>query len=83
MRDGSDLPPYIAEVARLDWALGILSVATDHEAIGIDALALPRAERDANICKLICDGIESAADMSDFPRAEPAQFLAGGIVEGN
>ncbi len=52
-------------------------------AIGIDTLALSRAERDANICKLIRDGIEPAADMSDFPRAEPAQLLAGGIVEGN
>lgn len=44
LRDGSDLPPYIAEVARLDWVLGILSVATDHEAIGIDALAAVPAD---------------------------------------
>lgn len=44
LRDGSDLPPYIAEVARLDWTLGILSVATDHEAIGIDALAVVPAD---------------------------------------
>jgi hypothetical protein len=44
LRNGSDLPPYIAEVARLDWALGILSVATDHKAIGIDALAAVPAD---------------------------------------
>jgi hypothetical protein len=52
-------------------------------AIGIDTLALPRAEGDSNICKLIRDGIKPAADMGDFARAEAAQLLAGGIVEGN
>jgi hypothetical protein len=36
-------------------------------AIGIDTLALPGAEGDANICKLIRDGIKPAADMGDFP----------------
>jgi hypothetical protein len=34
-----DLPPYITDVARLDWHLGCLSVATDAQAIGLDALA--------------------------------------------
>jgi hypothetical protein len=36
-------------------------------AIGIDTLALPGAEGDSNICKLIRDGIKPAADMGDFP----------------
>jgi hypothetical protein len=36
---GEALPPYIADVARLDWALGCISVATDSSPIGIDALA--------------------------------------------
>jgi hypothetical protein len=44
LREGNDLPPYIAEVARLDWALGCLSVATEHDAIGIDALAAVPAD---------------------------------------
>jgi hypothetical protein len=41
-------------------------------AIGIDSLALSRAEGDSNICKLIRDGIKPAADMGDFPGAEAA-----------
>jgi hypothetical protein len=44
LREGDDLPPYIADVARLDWALGCLSVAIDHDAIGIDALAAVQAD---------------------------------------
>lgn len=39
LTEGAALPPYIAEVARVDWALGCLSVATDRPAIAIAALA--------------------------------------------
>ena len=42
--DGGDLPPYIADVARFDWALGCISVAVDVAAIGLDALASLPAE---------------------------------------
>lgn len=44
LREGKDIPPYIADVARLDWALGCLSVAIDHHAIRIDALAAVPAD---------------------------------------
>lgn len=37
---GDGLPPYIVEVARLDWTLGCLSVAVERAAIGIDTLAV-------------------------------------------
>lgn len=37
--DAPDLPPYIADVATLDWHLGCLSVAADAVPIGLDALA--------------------------------------------
>lgn len=43
-RAGEGLPPYIADVARLDWALGCISVATEQRAIGSDALAAVDAE---------------------------------------
>ena len=39
LRAGAALPPYIADVARTDWALGCISVAIDHDVIGIEALA--------------------------------------------
>lgn len=35
----ADLPPYLPHVARLDWHLGCLSVATDAPPLGIDTLA--------------------------------------------
>lgn len=44
LREGEGLPPYIVDVARLDWALGCLSVAIDHHAIGIEALAAMPAD---------------------------------------
>ena len=37
--DAPGLPPYLADVALLDWHLGCLSVAVDAQAIGLDALA--------------------------------------------
>jgi hypothetical protein len=43
--DAGDLPPYIIDVARLDWALGCVSVATDHAAIGIEALTEVSADQ--------------------------------------
>ena len=42
--DDSGLPPYIADVARLDWALGCVSVAVDHSGITIVALATVPAD---------------------------------------
>lgn len=45
VRAGDELPPYIAEVARLDWALGCISVAVERDAIGIDRLAAVSADR--------------------------------------
>jgi len=44
LRGGGGLPPYIADVARLDWALGCVSVAVDGDAIGLEALASVPAE---------------------------------------
>lgn len=45
LRAHGELPPYIAEVARLDWALGCISVAVDRAAIGVDRLAAVPAEQ--------------------------------------
>ena len=42
-RAGAGLPPYIADVARLDWALGCISVAIAHETIDIAVLAAVEA----------------------------------------
>lgn len=39
LRDGEDLPPYVPHVARLDWALGCISVAIERPAIAIAELA--------------------------------------------
>lgn len=36
---GGDLPPYIADVARVDWSLGCLSVAIAHDPIPLAALS--------------------------------------------
>ncbi|WP_161957094.1 DNA-binding domain-containing protein [Aestuariivirga litoralis] len=45
---GDDLPPYAADVGRMDWHLGCLSVSLEHQPMalvtlaGIDTLHLPR-----------------------------------------
>lgn len=60
-RAGTCLPPYIADVARLDWALGCISVAVEDDAIGIDALAAVDADALAQLALRLQPGLAHVA----------------------
>lgn len=60
-RADNGLPPYIADVARLDWALGCISVAVEHDAIGIDALAAVNADALAQLTLRLQPGLAHVA----------------------
>lgn len=44
LAEGDGLPPYVADVARVDWALGCISVAVACGAVGIETLAAVAAD---------------------------------------
>lgn len=60
-QDAHDLPPYIVDAARLDWALGCVSVAADQDAIGIDRLASVPAEELAEVRLSLQPGLAHVA----------------------
>jgi hypothetical protein len=60
-----DLPPYIADVARLDWHLGGLSVAVDHQPLGIGALTAVVPDRLPSLSFTLQPGLAYLA--SDWP----------------
>ncbi len=61
LRAGAALPPYIADVARTDWALGCISVAVDHDVIGIEALAAVDAAALAEVTLSLQPGLAHVA----------------------
>lgn len=61
IRAGDGLPPYIADMARVDWALGCISVAVDHAMIGIDTLAAVDAARLAQVRLRLQPGLAHVA----------------------
>ena len=65
LSDGLDLPPYIADVALLDWHLGCLSVAIDSHALRLDALAMVDPADLAQISLTLQPGLAYVA--SDWP----------------
>lgn len=57
VREGQGLPPYLIDVARLDWALGCISVAVEHQALGIAALATMDPESVAEVTLTLQPGL--------------------------
>lgn len=80
LRAGEGLPPYIADMARLDWALGCVSVAIEREAIAIDALAAVPAEALGEVTLALQPGLSHVA--AGWPVDELVQLrLAGSAPE--
>lgn len=65
LASAQDLPPYITDVARLDWHLGGLSVAIDHEALTLSALTTVAPDRLPSLSFTLQPGLAYIA--SDWP----------------
>jgi hypothetical protein len=59
------MPRYIADVARLDWRLGCLSIAVDSHALGLDTLATVDPADLAQLSLTLQPGLAYVA--SDWP----------------